>query len=209
VAPTSRCVLQTGLLSNYLTTKPAKIDFLSGSSNTVVDQTGIDVIDNAGNTAAELSANALTLGDLGGNASLGKAGIEAANNLKDAISGTTTDVTNSDQSLLIYDVGAGEIKRSSNSITRHCGLLQRSHSCWYGFQKRRCNNQSDTGLHFLLQRSFEFTLVGYQRSIKVVPSRVRPTLFHRARGVESQKTDLSSRMGPRQKWLVIAVPQSF
>jgi hypothetical protein len=68
-----------------------------------MDQTGIDVIDNAGNTAAELTSTALTLGDLGGNASLGKAGIEAANNLKDAISGDTTDTTNANQSVLIYD----------------------------------------------------------------------------------------------------------
>jgi hypothetical protein len=52
--------------------KPALVDFTNGSLRTTMDQTGIDVIDNAGNTAAELTSTALTLGDLGGNASLGK-----------------------------------------------------------------------------------------------------------------------------------------
>jgi hypothetical protein len=58
---------RTPTTQNQQTTSP-------GSSNTTMDQTGIDVIDNAANTASELTSTALTLGDLGGNASLGKAG---------------------------------------------------------------------------------------------------------------------------------------
>jgi hypothetical protein len=55
VAPTSRWS-QAGTASELpYYAKPALVDF-TGSSNTIVDQTGIDVIDNAGNTAAELSA---------------------------------------------------------------------------------------------------------------------------------------------------------
>lgn len=93
--------------------KPALVDFTNGSLRTTIDQTGLDVIDNAGNTASELTSTALTLGDLGGNASLGKAGIEAANNLKDAISGSTTDTTNANQSVLIYDASLAKVSKAS------------------------------------------------------------------------------------------------
>jgi hypothetical protein len=48
------------------------VDFSVDSLRTTMDQTGIDVIDNAGNTASELTSTALTLGDLGGNASSAK-----------------------------------------------------------------------------------------------------------------------------------------
>lgn len=93
--------------------KPALVDFTNGSLRTTMDQTGIDVIDNASNAAAELSASALTLGDLGGNASLAKAGIEAANNLRDAISGAITDTSNANQSVLIYDASSAKVSKAS------------------------------------------------------------------------------------------------
>jgi hypothetical protein len=89
------------------------VDFTVDSLRTTMDQTGVDVIDNAGNTASELTSTALTLGDLGGNASLGKAGIEAANNLKDAISGEITDTTNANQSVLIYDASSAKVSKAS------------------------------------------------------------------------------------------------
>jgi hypothetical protein len=60
-----------------------------------------------------LSSTALTLGDVNGNASLGKAGIEAANNLKDAISGEVTDTTNVNQSVLIYDAATAKVSKAS------------------------------------------------------------------------------------------------
>jgi hypothetical protein len=71
------------------------------------------VIDTVGNTASELSSTALTLGDVNGNASLGKAGIEAANNLKDALSGEVTDTTNVNQTVLIYDAADAKVSKAS------------------------------------------------------------------------------------------------
>jgi hypothetical protein len=75
------------------------------------------VIDTVGNTASELSSTALTLGDVNGNASLGKAGIEAANNLKDALSGEVTDTTNVQP---IYDAASESLEGKHISPKREC-----------------------------------------------------------------------------------------
>ena len=114
-------------------TKSAKADFLADSLRTTVDQTGVDVINIAGNTASELTSTALTLGDTNGNASLTKSGIAAVNNLKDAISGTVNTSYNDSQSVLIYDSTAGKLAKANafrlrNTATTYSVLSPVSHN---------------------------------------------------------------------------------